>query len=69
MKKYKVLIYVLFGVSLSFYLQNILSKNSFASDFEDNKNYNTVETNRPNFIKIFRACYTSSSSYKIKVYQ
>ena len=51
MKKYKVLIYVLFGVSLSFYLQNILSKNSFASDFENNKNYNTVETNRPNFIR------------------
>ena len=50
MKKYKVLLYVLLGVCLSFYLQDILSKKTFASDFNDNKNYKE-ETNRPNFIK------------------
>ena len=51
MKKYKVLLYVLLGVCLSFYLQDILSKKTFASDFNDNKNYKEEETNRPNFIK------------------
>ena len=51
MKKYKILLYVLIGASLSFYLQNILSKNSFASDFDNNKSYNIEEVNRPNFIK------------------
>ena len=51
MKKYKVLLYVLLGVSLSFFLQDILSKKTFASDFNDNKNYKVEENNRPNFIK------------------
>ena len=51
MKKYKVLLYVLLGVCLSFYLQDILSKKTFASDFNDNKNYKVEENNRPNFIK------------------
>ena len=51
MKKYKVLTYVLLGVTLSLYLQNILSKNSYASDFENNKNYNELENNSLNFIK------------------
>ena len=51
MKKYKVLLYVLLGVCLSFYLQDILSKKTFASDFNDNTNYKEEETNRPNFIK------------------
>ena len=51
MKKYKILLYVLFGVCLSFYLQDILSKKTFASDFNDNKNYKVEENNRPNFIK------------------
>mgnify|MGYP000033457806 FL=1 len=51
MKKYKVLLYVLLGVSLSFFLQDILSKKTFASDFDDNKNYQAEESNRPNFIK------------------
>ena len=51
MKRYKILLYVMIGASLSFYLQNILSKNSFASDFDNNKSYNIEEFNRPNFIK------------------
>ena len=51
MKRYKILLYVLIGASLSFYLQNILSKNSFASDFDNNKSYKIEEVNRPNFIK------------------
>ena len=51
MKKYKVLTYVLLGVTLSLYLQNILSKNSYASDFDNNKNYNELENNSLNFIK------------------
>jgi serine protease Do len=51
MKKYKVLLYVLLGVCLSFFLQDILSKKTFASDFNDNKNYKGEENNRPNFIK------------------
>ena len=53
MKKYKVLLYankILLGVCLSFYLQDILSKKTFASDFNDNKNYKEEETNRPNFL-------------------
>ena len=51
MKRHKILLYVLIGASLSFYLQNILSKNSFASDFDNNKSYNIEEVNRPSFIK------------------
>ena len=51
MKKYKVLLYVLLGVCLSFFLQEILSKKTFASDFNDNKNYKVEENNRPNFVK------------------
>ena len=51
MKKYKILIYVLLGVCLSFFLQDILSKETFASDFKDNKNHKGEENNRPNFIK------------------
>ena len=51
MKKYKVLSYILLGVCLSFYLQDILSKKTFASDFNDNKNYKVEGNNRPNFIK------------------
>ena len=51
MKKYKILLYVLLGICLSFYLQNILLNNSFASDFDKNKSYNIEENNRPNFIK------------------
>ena len=50
MKKHKVLLYVLLGICLSFYLQDILSKKTFASDFNDNQNYNIEENNRPNFI-------------------
>ncbi|MDG1934182.1 MAG: trypsin-like peptidase domain-containing protein [Flavobacteriales bacterium] len=51
MKKYKVLSYILLGVCLSFYLQDILSKKTFASDSNDNKNHKVEENNRPNFIK------------------
>ena len=51
MKKYKILIYVLLGVCLSFFLQDILSKETFASDFKDNKKNKGEEKNRPNFIK------------------
>ena len=51
MKKYKVLSYILLGVCLSFYLQDILSKKTFASDFNDNKNYKVEGNNGPNFIK------------------
>ena len=51
MKKYKVLLYVLLGVCLSFFLQDVLSKKTFESDFNDNKNYKVEENNRPNFIK------------------
>ena len=51
MKKYKVLLYVLLVLSLSFFLQEILSKKTFASDFNDNKNYKVEENNRPNFVK------------------
>ena len=51
MKKFKVLTYVLLGVTLSLYLQNILSKDSYASDFDNNKNYNELENNSLNFIK------------------
>jgi Do/DeqQ family serine protease len=51
MKKYKILIYVLLGACLSFFLQDMLSKETFASDFNDNKNHKVEENNRPNFIK------------------
>ena len=51
MKKYKVLSYILLGVFLSFYIQDILSKKTFASDSNDNKNHKVEENNRPNFIK------------------
>tara|TARA_B100000900_G_scaffold238827_1_gene202932 strand:- start:217 stop:1308 length:1092 start_codon:yes stop_codon:yes gene_type:complete len=51
MKRYKLILYVLLGASLSLCLQNILSKNSFASNFDNNKSYNIEEVNRPNFIK------------------
>ena len=50
MKKYKVLLYVLLGICLSFYLQDIFSKKTFASDFNDNKSNKVEENNRPNFI-------------------
>ena len=50
MKKHKVLIYILLGVFLSFYIQDILLKKSFASDFNDNKSNELEENNRPNFI-------------------
>ena len=51
MKKYKVLLGVLLGVCLSLYLQDILSKKTFASDFNDIINNKVEENNRPNFIK------------------
>ena len=51
MKKYKILIYVLFGAILSFFLEDMFSKETFASDFNDNKNHKVEENNRPNFIK------------------
>ena len=50
MKKYKVFLYVLLGVCLSFYLQDILSKKTFASGVHDNKSYKLEENNRPNFV-------------------
>jgi len=50
MKKYKVILYVLLGVCLSFYLQDILSKKTFASVVHDNKSYKLEENNRPNFV-------------------
>ena len=43
MKKYKVLLYVLLGVCISFYLQDIFSTKTFASDFNDNENYKAGE--------------------------
>ena len=51
MKKYKILIYVLLGAFLSFFLQEMLSKETFAYDFNDNKNHKVEENNTPNFIK------------------
>ena len=51
MKKYKILLYVLLGVYLSFYLQDIFSKKTFASNFNDNKNHKVEEDHRPDFIK------------------
>jgi Do/DeqQ family serine protease len=51
MKKYKIFIYVLLGVCLSFFLQDIFSKKTFASDFNDTKNHKEEEKNLPNFIK------------------
>ena len=51
MKKYKIFLYVILGVGLSFILQNILSKNTFANDNNNNKNFNVEENYRPNFIK------------------
>lgn len=51
MKKYNFLLYVLLGVCLSFFLQDIMSKKTYASDFNDNKNSQLEENNRPNFIK------------------
>ena len=51
MKKYNFLLYVLLGVCLSFFLQDIMSKKTYASDFNDNKNSQLEENNTPNFIK------------------
>ena len=51
MKKYTILLYVLLGVCLSFFLQDTLSKETFASDVNNNKNYKVEEDNRPSFIK------------------
>ena len=50
MKKYKVLLYVLLGACLTFYLQETLSKKIFASDLNDNKSSKVEANNRPNFI-------------------
>ena len=41
----------MFGVCLSFLLQDILSKETFAADLNDNKNHNEEENSWPNFIK------------------
>ena len=51
MKKYKILLYILLGVCLSFYLQDILSQKIYASEVDNKTNNNIVEENRPNFIK------------------
>lgn len=50
MKTHKVLLYILLGIAISFYLQDILSKKTFASDFNENTSYKLEENNRPNFI-------------------
>ena len=50
MKKYKVLLYIFLGVCLSFFIKDILSKKTYASDFNDNKSNEVEENNRPNFI-------------------
>ena len=49
MKKYKIIIYVLFGICLSFYIQDIMSKKTFASGISKTKDY-IEEENRPSFI-------------------
>ena len=49
MKKYKILLYVLLGASLSFCIEDILSKKSFASDFDNN--HKVEESKRPSFIE------------------
>ena len=50
MKKYKILSYILLGICFAFYIQNILSEETYASDFNDNINYKTEKTNNLNFI-------------------
>ncbi len=51
MKKHKILIYVLLGVCLSLFLQDISLTETFAYDFNENKNNKGEENNIPNFIK------------------
>ena len=51
MKKYKILLYITLGACLSFYIQEMLVKETFASDVIDNKNNKTEETDLPSFIK------------------
>ena len=47
MKKYKILSYILLGVLLSFYLQNILSEHAYASDTDDNTYKTNTSNNTP----------------------
>ena len=50
MKKYKIFLYILLGICISFYLDHTLTKKSFASDFQEQKNKTIKEDITPNFI-------------------
>ena len=50
MKKYKIFLYILLGICISFYLDHTLTKKSFASDFHEQENKTTNEDLTPNFI-------------------
>ncbi len=49
MNKYKVIVYVLLGACLSFFLQSTLSEKSYASDLDDS-DFKTEKNDFPNFV-------------------
>jgi len=51
MKKYKIISFVLLGITISFFLQDLLPKKSFASNVSGHEIYTPREDSLPNFIK------------------
>ena len=51
MKKYKIISFVLLGITISFFLQDLFTKKSFASNINDHEIYISKEDSLPNFIK------------------
>lgn len=51
MKKYKIISFVLLGITISFFLQDLLPKKSFASNVNEHEIYTPIEDSLPNFIK------------------
>ena len=51
MKKYKIISFILLGITISFFLQDLLPKKSFASNVSGHEIYTPREDSLPNFIK------------------
>ena len=51
MKKYKIISFILLGITISFFLQDLLPKKSFASNVNEHEIYTPKEDSLPNFIK------------------
>ena len=66
MKKSKILSYIFIGVCLSFFLQSIISEETYASDFEINNNEVIKDGNAPDFINASRQAIQSVVHIKSK---